>query len=113
MIESAWKLLRYPGERRASSERFSTPPFALTAQELAWIKAPTLVIWGEKDRLIPVESGHRLAARIRGARLMADPRSGHLPYEARAAETAARAARFLSAAQRGERLGPGSPRGRL
>jgi pimeloyl-ACP methyl ester carboxylesterase len=101
MIDRYWELLRYPGNRRATIERFSSPPFALTAQELARIRAPTLVMWGEKDRLIPVESGHWLAARIRGARLVTYPQTGHLPQEERAAESAAEVARFLSAAQHG------------
>jgi pimeloyl-ACP methyl ester carboxylesterase len=30
MIDRYWELLRYPGNRRATIERFSSPPFALT-----------------------------------------------------------------------------------
>ncbi|HZH07990.1 MAG TPA: alpha/beta hydrolase [Lautropia sp.] len=112
MIDRYWELLRYPGNRRATIDRFSSPPFALTTEDLAQVRAPTLVIWGEQDRLIPVESGRWLAARLRRARMVIYPQTGHLPQEERAAESAAELARFLSAAQQGERLRAGSVRGR-
>jgi pimeloyl-ACP methyl ester carboxylesterase len=39
---------------------------------------PVLVVWGERDRWIPVDRAHRLAALIPGARLQLVPGSGHL-----------------------------------
>ncbi|MBI5717590.1 MAG: alpha/beta fold hydrolase [Burkholderiales bacterium] len=63
------------------------------------IRAPTRVIHGEADPLVPVEAGHELAARIRGAVLDIVPGMGHdLPQELLprfaegVAENAARAA---------------------
>lgn len=44
---------------------------------LARITAPTLVIHGEADRLVPVQGGLDLAARIAGARLEIIPGMGH------------------------------------
>lgn len=38
---------------------------------------PTLVIWGEQDRLIPLATGQRFAREIRGAKLQAIPGCGH------------------------------------
>ena len=48
------------------------PPPGLTtcAAQLAEITAPTLVIHGLEDRILPLENGRRLAARIAGARFM-------------------------------------------
>jgi pimeloyl-ACP methyl ester carboxylesterase len=43
------------------------------------ISAPTLVIHGEYDPLIPFENGKYLAAHIKGARLSSYPGVGHLP----------------------------------
>jgi pimeloyl-ACP methyl ester carboxylesterase len=43
------------------------------------IAAPVLVVWGEADRMIPVEHGQAYAAAIPGARLLVIPRAGHLP----------------------------------
>jgi pimeloyl-ACP methyl ester carboxylesterase len=54
------------------------------------IGIPVLVCWGADDAWIPVEKGHELAARIRGARLQLIPGAGHLVQEdAPAALTAA------------------------
>jgi pimeloyl-ACP methyl ester carboxylesterase len=45
---------------------------------LPQISAPTLVIHGETDRLIPPGNARLIADRIRGAKLMMIPRAGHI-----------------------------------
>ena len=47
------------------------------AERLSRIQAPTLVIHGEADPLIPVAAAHDLARRIAGARLQTIPGWGH------------------------------------
>ncbi len=65
-----------------------TPPFAFQRQlegtytlqtwdRLPQIKAPTLVITGAKDVLIPAKNSELLAARIPGAKLHLIPNAGH------------------------------------
>jgi len=49
------------------------------AEQLGQITAPTLIIHGESDPLIPYENGSYLAAHIKGARLSSYPGVGHLP----------------------------------
>ncbi len=44
---------------------------------LADIAAPTLIIWGERDVLVPLELGHALHAAIKGSRLAVVPGAGH------------------------------------
>jgi len=46
---------------------------------LGTLRLPTLLIWGEEDRVIPVKSGQRLAQELPSARLVTLPRVGHLP----------------------------------
>ncbi len=43
------------------------------------IKSPTLVLWGELDRLIPLAHGRAYAELIPGARLEVIPNCGHMP----------------------------------
>ncbi len=43
------------------------------------VTAPTLVVWGRQDRLIPLAHGERYAARIPGARLVVIDDCGHMP----------------------------------
>jgi pimeloyl-ACP methyl ester carboxylesterase len=49
-----------------------------TWDELPRVAAPTLVVHGDADLLIPVENGRTLAARIPGARLTVIPGAGHM-----------------------------------
>ncbi|WP_243398085.1 alpha/beta fold hydrolase [Deinococcus koreensis] len=42
------------------------------------IQARTLIIWGERDALVPLPVGQMLAGAIRGARLEVIPRAGHI-----------------------------------
>ena len=48
-------------------------------ERLAGIAAPTLVVWGAEDRLLPLPFGRRLAATIPGARFVAIADAGHSP----------------------------------
>lgn len=47
-------------------------------RRLPRITAPTLVIHGEEDRLVPVQNGRAIAARIPGAQFHAIPNAGHI-----------------------------------
>lgn len=87
MIDRYWELLRYPGNRRATLKRFGYPYEPLAEAEIASIAAPTLILWGEEDRLIPVEAGRWLAKVIPNAELKVYPKIGHLPHEEAAAAT--------------------------
>jgi pimeloyl-ACP methyl ester carboxylesterase len=46
---------------------------------LGKLTAPTLVVWGEQDRLIPLALGRRFARDIPGAGLQIIPDCGHVP----------------------------------
>jgi pimeloyl-ACP methyl ester carboxylesterase len=49
----------------------------LTAGELRSISAPTLVICGDRDPLVPVGQAWQLARQVRDGRLLVVPDSGH------------------------------------
>ena len=54
--------------------------------KLERIRAPTLVVWGEGDSIVPVSIGREIARHVAGARLVMLPRCGHNPmWEAPAA----------------------------
>lgn len=95
-VDRYWELLRYPGNRAATAERFAAPRKAFTAQELAAIKTPTLILWGEEDKLIAVAGAHWYQAGIAGSQLKTYPRIGHLPHEEAAEASAAEVRAFLS-----------------
>ncbi len=58
-------------------------------QELDGVTVPTLIIWGEYDRSIPVALGVRLRARLAHAEFVVIPDCGHIPEEERPEETTA------------------------
>jgi pimeloyl-ACP methyl ester carboxylesterase len=60
------------------------------------IKVPTLILWGGKDRLIPLEAGRRFARDIPGAKLVVFGDLGHVPQEEDPARTVAAVKRFLA-----------------
>jgi pimeloyl-ACP methyl ester carboxylesterase len=45
------------------------------------LKVPTLVMWGGKDLLIPVDNAHKFAADIAGSKLVVWDDLGHVPHE--------------------------------
>ncbi len=88
-VDRYWELLRYPGNRRATLKRFGYPYDPLTEAEIAAVTTPTLILWGEEDRLIPVEAGQWLAKVMPNAQLVVYPAIGHLPHEEAVPETLA------------------------
>lgn len=88
-IDRYWELLRYPGNRRATLKRFGYPYEPLTEAEVAAVTAPTLILWGEEDRLIPLAAGQWFAKTMPNADLKAYPKIGHLPQEEAAGQTLA------------------------
>lgn len=81
VVDRYWELLRFPGNRRATLTRFSQPYDSLPEAAIAKVKVPTLILWGEEDRLIPVEAGRWLAKTLPDNRLVTFPKVGHLPHE--------------------------------
>jgi pimeloyl-ACP methyl ester carboxylesterase len=49
-------------------------------RRLARIDVPTLVLWGESDRIVSTDYGRAYAASIPGARFQSIPAAGHYPY---------------------------------
>jgi pimeloyl-ACP methyl ester carboxylesterase len=45
------------------------------------ISQPTLLVWGEKDIVVPIQNGHRLHRSIPNSRLVVFKQCGHLPHE--------------------------------
>ena len=50
-------------------------------QDAHLINQPTLIIWGEDDKVIPVEDGHKLHESILNSRLVVLRHCGHVPQE--------------------------------
>jgi len=95
MIDSYWDLARMQGTRAATLARFTLPMSDAVQHDIGKIKAPTLVLWGAEDHLIPVEAAHAYANAIHGAKLIIYPHTGHIPQEEVADQSAAAVSAFL------------------
>jgi pimeloyl-ACP methyl ester carboxylesterase len=60
------------------------------------IKQPTLLIWGENDREVPLPNGQRLNHLMAGSRLVVFRNCGHLPHEEYPKEFVKVVSEFLS-----------------
>ena len=80
-VDRYWELLRYPGNRRATIARFSGAWATFDAAQVASITAPTLILWGEEDGLISVDSGRWFDGNLPNSTLVIYPGIGHLPQE--------------------------------
>jgi len=72
-----------------------------TPERLSAITAPTLVMHGEMDNLIPASHGQLFASAIPGADLKLYPDVGHLPQEEIAAQSVADLRAFLEGQEAG------------
>lgn len=98
-IVDRWaELQRAPGHRLILMGVNMRPQSGSTAELLAIIHVPTLILWGESDPLIEPAAAHKFAAAIPGAKLITYPNVGHLPQFEIPQRSAADVAQFLSTA---------------
>ena len=84
LVDRYYELTLRQGNRQALAYRFDQMQKADVSKGLAAIrklKLPTLILWGGKDRLIPVENGRKFAADIAGSQLVVFDDLGHVPQE--------------------------------
>ena len=87
-------LQRFPGNRPATLQRLRTQE-PLDPTTLRHLDLPTLIIWGARDRQLPVNQAYRFQGDIKGAKLAIFSRLGHAPMEEDPKATAAAVASFL------------------
>lgn len=81
MIDRYYDLLLYPGNRAATLARARAERTSATLETMAQINAPTLLIWGEEDLLVPVSAGEWFDEAIPDSALVRYPDIGHIPME--------------------------------
>ena len=74
-------LILAPGARQAMLDRLAQTVLQEPGPLLRQIRAPTLLVWGEADAMIPVSNASDYLQAITGSRLVSWPNVGHLPQE--------------------------------
>ncbi len=88
LVEEGYGLFTLPGARKAllatvracinlSGQRADLT--GLLISKLGTITAPTLIFWGQQDRILPLAHAHIAAKKIPNARLHIFDRCGHMP----------------------------------
>ena len=78
------EMMLAPGARQAMLARMRQTVLTDPVPQLRGIQAPTLLIWGKQDAMIPFANADDYLGALPNARLSALPGVGHVPHEERA-----------------------------
>ena len=80
LVSRYYELALRTGNRQALAVRLAQ---RLSGEEksIKALKLSTLIMWGAKDRLIPLDNGKRFASDIAGSKLVVFEDLGHVPHE--------------------------------
>lgn len=95
LVDRYFELTLREGNRRALGQRLAQRAPGEDAGRIAGLRLPTLVLWGRRDRLIPLAQGERFVRDIPGSRLVVFDSLGHVPQEEDPTATLAAAREFL------------------
>ena len=91
-----YDLMRAPGARRIMLQRMRQTILTDPVPVLRQIQAPTLLLWGLKDEMIPFSNAADYMQALPNAVLVPLPNVGHLPFEEAPAAALVPLRRFLS-----------------
>ena len=94
-----YDLMLVPGAREAMLERMRETVLINPVPLLRTIRAPTLLLWGEKDQMIPFANAADYLAALPNATLVPLPELGHLPFEEAPARSLVPLRAFLNRTQ--------------
>lgn len=94
-VDRYWDLMLAPGSRSALLARMEQTVLQDPKPLLQRITAPTLLVWGGKDAMIPPANAADYQRELVGSRLITLPNLGHLPFEEAPAESLSGVRAFL------------------
>lgn len=98
LIDGYYLPLRTPGAEDVLYEMVSQNDLPLVRNKIKKVKAPTLIIWGKEDKIIPVKNAYWFHRDIKRSRLVIIEKCGHSPQE----EKPAQVNRLITEFARGE-----------
>jgi pimeloyl-ACP methyl ester carboxylesterase len=100
-VDRYYDLLLAPGDREAMIERMHQTVLEEPIPILRRITAPTLLLWGKKDHLIPFANSADYLGALGHAQLVSFPDLGHVPHEEAPAESLPALTQFLATGSSG------------
>jgi len=95
LVNRYYDMLRAPGVRGAILERSNQTIYTDPVPRLKAIKAPTLLIWGEQDQMIPSTNAQSYANVLSNSTTVIVPKLGHLLQEEQPEKGLAAVMQFL------------------
>jgi pimeloyl-ACP methyl ester carboxylesterase len=95
LVDRYYELTLREGNRATLPQRFAAGRWAVDPARIRQLRLPTLVLWGGRDRLIPLHYGEQFHRDIAGSELAVFPELGHVPQEEDPAATVAVVSQFL------------------
>ena len=95
-VERYVDLSRAPGHRETLLAILSGSREKLTAERLAPLQIPVLILWGAEDNLVPASHADKFASALPQADKIIYPDIGHLPQEEHAAVSIADVRAFMN-----------------
>ncbi|HEX5373433.1 MAG TPA: alpha/beta hydrolase [Aquabacterium sp.] len=95
-VDRYFELALRVGNRRALFQRMDQSESGAKQHLIRQIKQPTLVLWGARDGMVPVEFSYRFCKDIPNCTLVLFPELGHIPQEEDAVKTLRPVLRFLA-----------------
>lgn len=99
-VDRYYDMMLAPGVREAILARMKQTILVDPVPLLAHIKAPVLLLWGEKDGMIPYSNAQDYLKVLPDARLVSLPDLGHVPFEEDPATSLTPLKEFLSSLPR-------------
>jgi pimeloyl-ACP methyl ester carboxylesterase len=96
LVDRYYDITLRQGNRESLVQRFAQAPLGIDEGRIKELKVPTLILWGGRDRLIPLEYAGLFNRDIAGSELVVFDDLGHVPQEEDAARTVSAAKAFLA-----------------
>ena len=96
LVDRYYELTLREGNRTALARRFAAGRHAADPSRVGGLRMPTLILWGELDRLIPPTHAGYFQRDIVGSRRAMFPGLGHVPHEEDPAATVSVVREFLA-----------------
>ncbi len=95
LVDRYYELTLREGNRRALVQRLRQLRRGQDAARIRELKLPTLILWGGRDRLLPLSMAQRFHDDIAGSTLVVFGELGHVPQEEEPVRTAMQVKDFL------------------
>jgi pimeloyl-ACP methyl ester carboxylesterase len=95
LVDRYYQLTLREGNRRALVQRLQQNQRGQDAERIRELKLPTLILWGGRDRLVPLSVAQQFKRDIAGSELVVFDDLGHVPHEEAPARTVVPVQAFL------------------